>query len=374
MLQSGDSEIIESETAPTEDRGEYSTALCNVTDRLGPRQVALHCPLGIGTPAERDRYRVHVFRHHSLAENNIFQVYCTQRDQRVGWCLPIAALGSTEHSHADNEHFLPYVRGATRRILDPSTPILVPDVPDLDDRDTSLVSSCFSDNCVLIILSCDVIEEQDEELSHWLPALHAHGYAPATPNNLLTVDFGEKPSGIRLNLDCISDDLADHAFVRALFTDLIPAEPNAILRFFYYYQLVEILMEMVLTSSHESLAQELVNAKGDYLQIKGLLKRFSQLASETNVLADLATKHLQNVDDLSHLRTACNDLAISCGRRKESTWWRALYQVRNIVFHNYREINDTLLIEQVVRALTQAIPSLTSGFSKDATSNPPEDG
>ena len=56
--------------------------------------------------ADDDTYRIFTLFRKDVRNEDIYQVFDRDIEQRIGWIFPVAALTSTEHSQSANPHFL----------------------------------------------------------------------------------------------------------------------------------------------------------------------------------------------------------------------------------------------------------------------------
>ena len=182
------------------------------------------------------RRRCFTWERDDCGENSIYQV-CVNR-KRIGWVFPIQALLSDAHTYSNNEYFLRYAYVAICLLLEI-----------VDDRDKRNFISSFrledyykETNNILILdkENCKVID--NFILDDYVVDLYKHGYSFKGKGNLSSVI--EKPDK-KLNLHSQAMELKKIPYITKLFKDVIPREQEPIGKFYTYYQIVEILIQLI---------------------------------------------------------------------------------------------------------------------------------
>lgn len=327
--------------------------------------VDISYPLAVEDTFDPDNFRIYPLVNKSLVENDIFQVYDTTRNQRMGWCLPLEALNSTEHSYANNEHFLRYAYVAALKLLNTSFENAITLNPTVESAHTLSFSEFFPDSTALLVISLDTLVNPDGfNIDDWIPALYLYGYVPLkTRNPEYLCLTGKVEKNCRLNLQPISNHLPRQSFVESVFADLLAFERNPLLRFFYLYQVVELLLEEVFRCEQSLLVDRLLDTSGDALKTKEILETVSDISREKERLKLLTTKYLKRAPSCERLKHACDSFLAACGKETPEHPMYSFYKVRNILFHQYRDVRGDLPLEEVVFETTPFLVNILQEFT-----------
>jgi hypothetical protein len=323
--------------------------------------VEIKFPLAIDNSADWTRYMIFLLGRKDLIESDIYQVYDTTPDRRIGWCFPVQALNSTEHSYADNEHFLRYAYVAAMKLLRESPESDTIRSPEVDGSGPVSLADFFSECAAVLVVSMDTLEAGAEfDITDWIPSLYECGYVLLRRQDPDGLFVGERrPGQVRLNLRPVSKELGTHSFIESVFCDLLAFERNPLLIFFYLYQVVELLLEDVFRTEQEALVNELISVRQDSVKTKKVLQKAGSIASEKHRLHLLVNQYLKQVPDSAGLRAACNGFLEGTGQEACGEVCEALYTVRNILFHQYRDVRDhdplTAVINEMAPFLIRAL-------------------
>lgn len=296
-------------------------------------------PLMVEDSFNPSGFEIYLLTNKYLVENNIYEVCDTTRNNRIGWCFPIQALGSTEHSYADNEHFLRYAYVAAIKLLKDEFTNVFKYAPSILDSSVRLkFEDFFPENTAILVISLEKIGGETQlNIGGWIPSLYVHGYIPLKHRNPKYISMASyENDGSRLYIQAISQHLPNTSFVELVFSELLAYETNTFLKFFYLYQIIELLIEDVFRNEHQLLFDGVMSEK-DLLKIKDMLDKLRDISSEKQRLHLLISNYITNPFDCSDLKNACNQFLINCGNSVIPDPMTSLYTVRNILFHRYRD-------------------------------------
>jgi hypothetical protein len=162
------------------------------------------------------------------------------------------------------------------------------------------------------------------DASEWTPGTHA-------TNRLEKLDKN-------LNLLAIPLQTAHQKFLDQIFTKFIPESTLPLARFFYFYQIIELLMEEIADASIDASLARLTEYKKNHNA--SLFRKEAQYLQSTfkegarlNTLFALPSNLPQ---EFSLLKEACAKTLRSIGAASGINTAELLYDVRNQIFHNYR--------------------------------------
>ncbi len=277
----------------------------------------------------------------------------------VGFVIPGAALNSISHSFAKDPMFGPYALIAINKIIkeleQEKSKVLSDDVTSLDQ----IIDNRFF-YCIVDAIKCEV-QTSDEFLDLYFPQLMNRGFVDG-------LQFGAEKIGI------ISTKLGDgdihlyktlelSPFVRNALFGMIPFESNPFFSFFYAWQVVEYFMQREFDKKLLSFV-EAHNKSVNIVDARRSLDKLNEIAKEKNRvkavfhLSDpILTASIENVykkiypnevivqgeltatiaeDENDKLENSTE----SGDSEKNSEHLPAmqLYQIRNIVFHSFSQI------------------------------------
>lgn len=232
------------------------------------------------------------------SENSIYQVYVFQK--RIGWIFPIQALLSDQHEYCENRFFLKYAYVASCLLLN-----------DIRSENANFLSEIeltdfYDESTTLLVLDNGNINEiANFDVKDYTVSLYQKGYSYSGGGNLDSeIEMVDK----RLNLKPISEELRNISYIHTIFANEIPKEQEAVVKFYTYYQIIEILIARVFEDKFKRFVEQLqvdidsLFDKRDDLQemvtekrrIKWLFSNYVSLSGETiNILNDECKEFLK---------------------------------------------------------------------------------
>jgi len=348
--------------------------LCKFKSQDQEGLVEIKYPLDIVDSENPDEFQIFLLVKNDLNENDIFQVFDkSPTPRRIGWCFPIQALNSTDHSFADNRHFLPYAYVAANKLISECPDNSNISIPSIDDTEPVEFTDFFPDSIAILIIHLpSIVPDTNFNLEKWVASLFIHGYIPlGTRPPIDLIWLGEKPEGKepKILLKPISSALDISPFISTVLTDLIAFERNNLLVFFYLYQVIEFLMEKVYLIEQEVLIDELLKVRNDSVKSKDILSDIQGLSSEKkriNRLINCYCKTLKN-SDYNDLLESCNKFHKENDDKEYNDIGEALYKVRNVLFHQYRNVSSTQqsVLSDIIPNLIYFVINMLFNFSND---------
>lgn len=308
-------------------------------------------------------YLVFMFACKEPGENEIFQVYEKENDNRIGWIFPIQALQSKEHSFADNEHFLKYAFVAFHLLCKGETNAFRK-IPNYEDNRSYSIDEFYAEDSIILCLSKKKIDNFEKfSIDDYLPSLFKWGYYLQVKRNPDQICISaEKQEEVRrkLKVGPISSSLKGNRFVKSLLSEVLPYEDVPLLAFFYLYQIVELLIEKVLIHEQRRKIDELIDNKDKPFELIEIVEKMKGSFSEKSRLISLFNNYLDSPPYLEDLKQACNEFLEKYKRKSGTDFWNYLYNVRNLLFHQYRNVEqaDTNELREIVKYFRIVIPDL----------------
>ncbi len=186
-----------------------------------------------------NEFSVILFRHDSIAENHIFEVYEKEINERIGWIFPIQSLQSKEHDYSKNIYFLKYAFVAFQKLLsnDCDFPF---DPPECTKDERLKLDNLYGEDCVVLVLSNEQIKKITSfNIDYYLPYLYGKGYYKITNNNFKRQSYYYQETDYfkdidkRLNIKRISRQLENYEFLILLFSDLLRFQSHELVKFHF---------------------------------------------------------------------------------------------------------------------------------------------
>ncbi|QPS85247.1 hypothetical protein I6G46_13600 [Serratia plymuthica] len=347
---------------------EQSFILRNVTEHGNEIRLTYVHP--VDRSFEGKEFYTFFFSKKNLKESDIYMIH-DERQKRIGWIIPIISLDSVEHHFAQNEHFLRYSFIAFREALKNSTnEIFKKNVEKNNgaDIESMNISDLFDDSTAVFIVSKETLpaEKIDNfDLGEYIPSFFSYGYVELTKKDPSLLFFEKEIDETEtLKLHCASKDIGSIDYIRSMCSNILPYESNAIFRFFYIYQVIEMLMDIILNEEHKSIVQELSTISGDMSRIKELLDKLSESASEKKRIKLLIEKYTSNSYNMDELRLCCTELLTDLGKKPADGLAGFLYPIRNFITHQFRNFPPECInkLSDVTEEFITLLPKMLSNF------------
>ncbi|CAI1804580.1 hypothetical protein [Serratia proteamaculans] len=347
---------------------EKSFILRNVTEH--DREIKLKYNHPVDLAFENKDFYTFFFSKKNLKESNIYMVH-DERRKRIGWVIPIISLDSTEHQFAQDEHFLRYSFIAAREALKNSTNEIYKKNIEKNngiDIESLNISELFDDSTSVFIVSKETlpVEKIDNfDLGEYIPSFFSYGYVELTKKDPSLLFFEQEIEETNIiKLHCASKDVGSIDYIRSMCSNVLPYESNAIFRFFYLYQVIEMLMDIILYEEHRCIVQELATVAGDMSRIKELLDKLSESASEKKRIKLLTEKYTSNQYNMDLLRQCCIELLTDLGKEPADGLAGFLYPIRNFIIHQFRNFPPECIgkLSDVTEEFIMLLPSMLANF------------
>jgi hypothetical protein len=324
-----------------------------------------------------------------LNENDIYEIHDKKKVvvknteiTRLGWCIPINALDSTEHDFADHKSFQNYAYLAIKKICEnfPSH-IFIQNI-DISQNEIK-ISDIFHESTALFIISKTTLAPDHVfNLHRSLPSLLQFGYIELSKNDPGLIVFSKNSprelSAInheinpkKLNINFISQDINNLDLISELLKSMAFAQGSekVIFQFFCLYQIIELLIDIIYCHEQNKIVQKIIDYQDNPDKVTKQLDKIKEYNQERKRIAFLVNKYSREVkNELDDLKESCNELLRQLNREligKESTQFEHyFYNIRNFIFHEFRNFpKDKLnLLEEVIYNLVDILPIILSSF------------
>lgn len=348
--------------------GEFLHQECLIRCSLGSEpttSIYLHTPLSLDDKYKPSNFVSALFRKKNLVENDVFTVVDAADDSRMGRCIPIQALCSIEHSYAKEDSFLRFAFIAVHHLIE-NPDLQLWKTPAVEHLDILSFSDFASDDAVILLISLGTPEEPKEfNLNDWKPAFFKYGFIPANDKCHQNIYYSGISTGANnLKLQRLSKDIKNTDFILDTIETILPYEKNCILRFFYLYQIIELFIYQVYEEEYPAHIASLVQNASDTVKAKDIIAKISELSTEKKRINLLISNFVKGGLERESLIKACNGYLISIGREECPDVQQAIYRVRNILFHQFRDIpsGHDVLLDSLCDEFTLFIVQLLSFY------------
>lgn len=335
----------------------------------GENEVLVSTPLRLDNMHRDLEFDAHFLFDPALRESDIYQVYSRESDARIGWIIPLVALDSDQHDFSENEHFLRYAWVAIRKALSSPEIGSVSRSIEVANRESVGFSELFLPGVALLVVSCQTLGGARFDVDRVVPSLLANGFISASLKSVDDVGIRiDRPTKKRVYLEFVSPAISCK-IVASLVVEAAKAK-SELLRFFYLYQLIEMMIEHVFSHEQGSVVQEIIENRSDSSRVKDAIQKMHEIVGEKKRISLLMTKYCRP-GELARLREACLRFLSAVDRRREDSSFEGfLYPVRNVLFHQFRDVGDAGLaaLADVNYELIKVIPSVVSTFTLDRPS------
>ncbi|URM27717.1 hypothetical protein LLY42_28645 [Pseudomonas frederiksbergensis] len=330
--------------------------------------ILLSSPLHLDNAFDEKTFDIFFLAKKDILESDIYQVYDETRKTRIGWCIPVNALDSTDHDYSSNIHFQKYAFAAIKNTLLNIDDSIFTKQLDIGLSFQIRLSDILHPNTAILIISREtLVANRAFEIECAMPSLIRHGYvrlSNISPDEITL--SGIKPENSKIQLKLISSDLSNHQVIDSLLHSAFAYETKAILCFFYLYQIFELLLEEIYQNEQSKIVNELIIAAGDSSKAKDALEKAQRISSEKKRIGLLTKEYSKSQEKLSNLKNSCNTLLKTIGRNEGKTFEEYFYSIRNFIFHQYRDfpIDKEQLLKEVVYDVRDWLPDMLSSFKK----------
>ncbi|MEK3883648.1 hypothetical protein [Paenibacillus sp. PL2-23] len=299
-------------------------------------------------------YTVYIFYNKDYIENNIFQVFESDINKRIGWIFPIQALVSLEHDFSDNIHFLKYAFIAFQKLLIDQSDCSYKQIPVTYDKTISLFDFYPQDSFVFI--TCNEITDTIPNFSikNYYASLYSQGiYATRGEYGRPVLNH----EGQKFSISSISNHVKTEDFLIHLFKELLHSEKHHLVKFYLLYQAVELLIEKIFNKEIIDLVNEVTTHTNNLFKLK---EELGNLAREKERISKLFNQYTSSLGSKQTVMDYGNQLLSLVGREPKKNASDALYSVRNLLVHDYRSIpiEGHFLIRNINEAFEDLIVEL----------------
>ena len=323
----------------------------------GEHSLEYNPVLKLDTEYDPSHFQIVFLNNNETTENSIYMVEVKNNDKwdRIGWVFPIQALLSREHTQANNQFFLKYAYVASCLLLG----MIDKTVNDETPEEFYLDDIFDADQNILVIDNDNVSKIGDFQFEKYIIGLYQYGYTlkgTIPCSNSLPISHDNYPG--RIKIKKISDDISSIKFINQIIGGPLTSETSLVMRFHFWYQIIEILIQEIfnyefaqllgkLSTDPESLfdTKDSVNTiSGEKQRVKMLFENYSSIidASARNDLNNACIKLLSHLQRKVVPNVAYNLYAVRCLIVHKLYTLSAKSEEEGLVISYLSEINDAL--------------------------------
>ncbi len=350
----------ESRPYTVEYRGDSLFALVS-----GCEPIEIGSPLALDSSFDLKEFDVYLLDSPDIRENDVRQVFnkIVGDRARIGWAIPVLSLVSDQHDFAADEHFLKYSYVALAKSLSALAEDVTFDVSDFRYIEPLKI---FGESAVVLVVSRSTLKNgHDFELRRALPSLVSHGYSSRSIEDDRSYPWVMRdPAAKSITIVQSAKTPDDHDMVAAMLNGFVSSQRSVALQFFYLYQIIELLMERVITFRQVEIADSIARAGSNSSLIKAALDKIGEINSEKSRMNLVVDRYARMGAELGDLRVQCNRLKVKLGMETGESMAEYLYPLRNYIFHNFRSFPKGAEVElkSVVSSLLAVMPLFLARF------------
>lgn len=353
-----------SNLAIIDEKGDY---FFKIFDNENQISVTLEYQPTLEMEYDYNDFQLELFDNNYLnAENDVFQIYDKDEKIRLGWIFPLSNLEGSENDFTDNLHLNRYKFVAFHLLLLAREKNI-----DLDaSQRLSSISDIYKNNPIILILSNSSISKiKDFSLDNYIPSLSKYGYYKQNEyENLLTLrsknEYCLKQRGrADLNLIKSQRDINSNRFFKELFSKHLKSLEHHLVRFHILYQVIE----YILTERFDVVFANLIGEYNAKKIIKNdFIEKINELGKERlNIRKVINCLREKKCDfQIPDLERDCKDLLSAHNKKFKNSLGDLIYDVRNLIVHNYRNIEDSEIeiIEDITHELELLIINIIEKY------------
>jgi hypothetical protein len=327
--------------------------------------IQLKFPLKVSKELDSENFSIYLLSNFGLnAENDIFQVYESDIDKRIGWIFPIQSIMSSFHEKSDDKYFLNYAYVAYNLLLSRDIAFRKKPIISQLSYPCNLYDFFPEDLIVLIISKESVSGINNFSINSYLPSLCNYGYflyttkskeIIETSSNIATF-YQELRGRDKLKIKSISSKYNENHFIEELYSNLLFISRHHLLIFHYLYQVIEYLIDENFKIEFDKL---LLQYQNDSISRLDFREKITESLNEK--------KRINRINELVKPdNKICTELLDECNRllaiidESKVNYVEALYKVRSLIVHEYRKIASRTELIEIVENINMRFERLIS--------------
>ncbi|WP_198334772.1 hypothetical protein [Psychrobacter namhaensis] len=275
------------------------------------------------------------------AENDVFQVFGEKIvngkpvKNCLGWIFTISNLESLEHDYVDNVHLNKYKFVAFLLIL------LNCNKEFINYKEKYSLSDIYEDDVIVFIVCKKNLNSITESnIYDYFPSLIKYEYNHIENTRSISHKkyfLDEIRNKDKIVLKETDINIRENEFLYNLFTKYLKNLEHSLLRFHLLYQVVEYCIDIIFDNKSDKIIKKFSD---NQMSKNEFIERISSSRKE-RTRVNILTENIVKQSEYSNLKDNCVELLNSCKREPRNTIGDLIYDVRNLVVHDFKIIKDT---------------------------------
>jgi hypothetical protein len=292
---------------------------------------------------EKERFELFLFENPYLnAENDVFEVYeHSLGSERLGWVFPITILESNDNDFANYKNLNNYKFIAYEKLLDQNNKInLNP------DAEFYSLTEIFRDSIICLLCQETIKKISNFNIENYILSFYENNYLLLNGSSKSKPiykkdDFVKKmrlETKKRIILKKANFEISKNEFINALFKEQLLQSENYLIRFIFLYQIIEHLLE---TEFDKRLDKHLEDFKNNKLSKNDLKENIVNDSKDRELIKTIINPIPVSSPVRQEFIEECNYLFKTIGIETKESFADKIYDLRNLVTHNLRNVVKT---------------------------------
>lgn len=341
-----------------------------LSDEKNEFEIRLKYVPNFESTRDPERYECILFENPYLtAENDVFEVYVNTIEGRLGWLFPITALDSNENDFANNNSFKHYRHIAYQKLLNLNHPIRA-----TDNKEEYLISDFFPDLSICILSKDEILKIHDFKITDYALSFLRYDYlifrtsiagkrSFAKDSDIEALRRGNHKIRIRKS----AFDVTTNQYTNTLFIDHVYQTENILTKYILLYQ----ILEQFIQEFGDSLLDEIIKEYQDRRITKNTVReKIGKIQNDRSLVKKTFEKTVIKKETRQAFLQKCtflfNDINLSVDQNFEGS----VYDLRNLITHNYRLLTDKgSELNELIYLFESIIIELLIGFNEKPEEN-----
>lgn len=306
-----------------------------------------------------ENYEIELFYKKNIKENSSLNLKDSNGDY-IGWLIPANAIVSNAHDLSSDSHFLLAASYALNSILIKIQSGIWSEKLEVLDEDKVSLLSFLGEDAVVFIYKIDAFSKPFK--SEMIPIdLLRNGYfyreSPYLEKTDYLLEIQHNPQ-MRITGKIRSENLSlSYDLIFELLNNNYPYQKNVVLRFFFLYQIIELLTDIVLLHDYKLFYSKLPNEINDPNELKKISEKLGNNTKQSGRINRLLNNYCSiNMEVKTRLKSCCS---IFLNMEDEPLEFAdAIYSIRNSIFHGYAKLEKTDFDQQLSDICNELYTSL----------------
>lgn len=289
-----------------------------------------------------------------IAENDVFEIYESTIEGRLGWIFPISALDSNENNYAENTSFRHYRHIAYQKLLNLDYGVNLSGT-----KEEYLLSEIFQGISVFIISKDEIANLGSFKITDYALSFLKYDYLiyKDSFNGKRSFTKAREIDDLRkgnhkLKIKKSAFDITSNQYTKSLFIDHVYQTENTLTKYILLYQ----ILEQFIQEYGDNLLEDIITEYQDRKITKNTLKeKIGKLSNDRSLVKKPFEKAVIKTETKEAFLEKCTFLFTDLGLIVSQNFEDAIYDLRNLITHSYRmlttkteELDDLIYLFELV--------------------------